>query len=122
MIAVWGLAYKPDTASTKNSPAVHLLQSLLSYRVRVYDPQATLGGVVGKNVVQTESALEACRGADVLVIMTPWREFAHLPVERVAERARKPVVIDCWRLLGDDIEDAVELVRLGTPLETHIAR
>jgi UDP-glucose 6-dehydrogenase len=78
--------------------------------------------VLGDSARPCASAGEVLERSDVVVIATPWREFAHLPVERVAERARKPVVIDCWRLLGDDIEDAVELVRLGTPLETHITR
>ena len=78
--------------------------------------------LLGAGVRPCASAGEVLERSDVVVITTPWREFAHLPLERVADRERKPVLIDCWRLLGDEMAGAVEIVRLGTPLETHIAR
>jgi UDPglucose 6-dehydrogenase len=126
-VGVLGLSYKPDTGVVEESPGIALAALLAESGVReinVYDPVATDAAalVLGDSARPCASAGEVLERSDVVVIATPWREFAHLAVERVADRARKPVVIDCWRLLGDDIEDAVELVRLGTPLETHITR
>ncbi|GIW78853.1 MAG: UDP-glucose 6-dehydrogenase [Gemmatales bacterium] len=122
-IAIWGLAYKQDTKSTKNSPALFLLESLKAFAVRVYDPQVTLPSscLAGrqnteKKIVQTGSALEACRGADVLVVMTPWKEFFTIDPCDIANALRGRVIIDplaciqshAWRDLG------VSYHRLGT--------
>jgi UDPglucose 6-dehydrogenase len=93
VIAIWGLSYKPNTNSTKNSPTWALLDSLLTIPVQLYDPQATLDKGY-PNVVQTPSALEACRGAHVLVIMTAWEEFASISARAVKEVMAQPIVID----------------------------
>jgi UDPglucose 6-dehydrogenase len=93
-IAVWGLAYKPDTTSTKNSPALHLLDALRPYAVQTYDPRVRLDGAGFSNVRQSASALDACIGADVLTIMTPWMDFAGIAPHLLAERMRGRVVID----------------------------
>jgi len=89
-IAVWGLAYKQDTASTKNSPALALLQSLKGLPVQTYDPQ-----VKGT----ASSALDACSGADVLVVMTPWKEFASYTPMQISDRMPGRVVIDPFAVL-----------------------
>jgi UDPglucose 6-dehydrogenase len=89
-IAVWGLAYKQDTASTKNSPALALLESLKEFPVRTYDPQVK-GSV--------SDALEACAGAAALVVMTPWKEFASYTATQIRERMSGRVVIDPFAVL-----------------------
>jgi hypothetical protein len=53
----------------------------------------------------------------VVVIATPWPEFAQLPVASAMQAGRRPVVIDCWRMLADeDYAQAFEIVRLGSAL------
>jgi UDPglucose 6-dehydrogenase len=126
-VGVLGLSYKPDTGVVEESPGIALAALLAESGVReinVYDPVATDAAtlVLGDVAHPCASAGEVLERSDVVVIATPWREFAHLPVERVADRDRKPVVIDCWRLLADDLDEAFTVVRLGTPLETHVAR
>jgi D-glycero-D-manno-heptose 1,7-bisphosphate phosphatase len=96
-IAIWGLAYKKDTASTKNSKSLEVIRELAgTARLRAYDPQVKQldGGVTlcGRD--------EALDGADGLLIMTEWDEFAKVdPV--VFKRMRRPVVIDCVGILRD---------------------
>jgi UDPglucose 6-dehydrogenase len=92
-VAVWGIAYKPDTASTKNSPSLALLQALGPASVRAYDPRATLNGAL-PHVSLGADALDVCRDADVLVIMTPWKEFASVDVEEIRKAMRGRVIID----------------------------
>jgi UDPglucose 6-dehydrogenase len=126
-VGILGLSYKPDTGVVEESPGIALAELLAGSGVReinVFDPVATgaASELLGDRARACASAGEVLERSDVVVIATPWREFAHLPVERTADRDRKPVVIDCWRLLGDDMEEAVELVRLGMPLETRISR
>jgi hypothetical protein len=55
--------------------------------------------------------------SDVVVIATPWPEFAELPVDALAGDERRPVVIDCWGLLSDEAYgEVMDIVRLGRQL------
>src|SRR2546423_511985 len=94
VIVVWGLAYKQDTTSTKNSPALALVDALKPFSIRAYDPQVVLSGDVGSNFFQTSSAIEACRGADDLVIMTPWLDFSSVSVAHIRDANAGRVVVD----------------------------
>ena len=94
MLALWGLAYKAGTASIKNAPAMTLLDALETWAVRAYDPVVSLNGAGSSRVIQTDSALEACRGADALAIMTPWPMFAEVEWPRVRALMRGDTVID----------------------------
>jgi len=120
VIALWGLAYKADTASTKNSAALHLLRSLSSCRVQVYDPRAILPAGEFVHCQFVASAEEACRGADALVILTPWREFAAMDVARVRDLLRGDLVIDPFGVLeSDHCQDlGLSHVTLGKPANT----
>ena len=98
VIAVWGLAYKPDTHSTKNSPALALVRSLGDFAVNIYDPEARLEeSRAGLN--QSATPLDACAGADVLVVMTPWSELASVAPADVFERVAGHCVIDPYGAL-----------------------
>ena len=114
-VAVWGLAYKENTASTRNSPGVELLTALKGFRRRAYDPAARLDLPGDRLYVQCNAPIDACENADVLLIMTPWPELA--TVEPVAIRAamRGRMVIDPFGLLSTTACAAAGLghVRLG---------
>ncbi|MFN8391605.1 MAG: nucleotide sugar dehydrogenase [Bdellovibrionota bacterium] len=100
LIGIWGIAYKPDTHSIKNSPSVALIDSLKAQRVRAYDPMVKLGERAANRVVQAESALHACEGADVLVLITPWSEFKKIPAGEVANAMKGRVVLDPFGALS----------------------
>jgi UDPglucose 6-dehydrogenase len=118
-IAVWGLAYKPDTSSTKNSPALALMQSLTSFPIRAYDPRVRLDGVAFPNVVQVDSALEACRGASVLAVMTPWAEFSSCDLEEVRRGMARHAIVDPFGCLDRALCAALGFrhLRLGAAVE-----
>jgi len=97
-LAVWGLAYKQDTHSIKNSPSIALLRSLPDYRWQAYDPAATIAAGDFPQVRVCSSALEAASDADVLVVMTPWKEFASVPLDRLATR----YVLDPYGILDGE--------------------
>jgi UDPglucose 6-dehydrogenase len=115
--AVLGLAYKPDTASTTNSPSLALLAALAPFAVRVYDPVVTPRAVFHPRLVGAASALDACAGADALVIMTPWNEFRQLRAEAIAARLRGRTVIDPYAMLDAGACRAARLdyLTLGSP-------
>lgn len=93
-LAVWGLAYKEHTASTKNSPSIALLDALGARGVRAYDPVAELPERLRGSVTMAADPLAACDGADVLVVMTPWPGLRDVPLDRVAAAMRGRTLID----------------------------
>lgn len=78
IFAILGLAYKKDTDSIKNSPALALIESLQGYRVRAFDPTVTHLPDYYPTFDVVGTIEEACAGADVLLIMTPWDMFRNL--------------------------------------------
>jgi len=90
VIAVWGLTYKADTHSTKNSPSLELLRGLCGRRVRAHDPLAVIDAQEFGWVTRCASPLDAAAGADALVVMTPWKLYGSVetPALRAAMKGR----------------------------------
>ena len=96
-VTVLGLAFKPGTDDTRESPAFPVIEALLGEgaTITVYDPvaQAELDNV--STAPDLESAIEA---ADAIVLVTRWPEFEALP-QLLAGRERQPIVVDGRRML-----------------------
>jgi UDPglucose 6-dehydrogenase len=116
-VAVWGLAYKEDTHSVKNSPAVHLLSSLGGVSVRAFDPAVKNLPLNISNLQLAENELDTCESADALVIVTPWKQFADIAPREIAQRMRGTLILDPFSLLSADQCLAVGLSHhaLGRP-------
>ncbi len=99
LIAVLGLAYKQDTHSTKNSPSIALLDSLKAFRVRVFDPVVAASAAPNPRCHAAASELEACEGADVLAVMTPWPQFRALAPAQIASCLKGSTVLDPYSVL-----------------------
>ncbi len=114
-IAVLGLAYKENTRSTKNSPALVLLDHLKSHEVSVFDP--VVPASAAPQALGTDSALAACEGADVTVIATPWPEFGELDPKALAVTMNGTTVIDPYAMLDGAQVTAAGLTHhtLGRP-------
>ena len=102
-ITVLGIAFRPDTNDTRESPAIPIVTSLLAEgaHVTVYDPAAAaeatkLFGTTVKVAATLDSAIAE---AEAILIVTRWSEFKELP-ERLAALGRNPVVIDGRRMLS----------------------
>jgi UDPglucose 6-dehydrogenase len=91
-VAAWGLAFKANTNDVRASPAMAIIARLVAAgaEVRSYDP--AVEQVDGLKVV--DSALEACDGADALVVLTEWDEFRRVDWDEVGERMRTRTVVD----------------------------
>ena len=114
VLAVWGLAYKRNTRSTKNSMALRVIADL-GHRadVRAWDP-AVGAGDVDLPVKIVGDAAEALDGADGLLILTDWPEFG-TPSTAALARMRRRVVIDCVSIVDrarTDLRD-VTYVAMG---------
>ena len=97
-IAIWGLAFKPNTDDVREAPALAVICALLAAgaQVSVYDPVAMNVGaqIIGDGCRFAAGAYEALDDADALVLATEWPEFRSPDVEEMAKRMRGRVVID----------------------------
>jgi UDPglucose 6-dehydrogenase len=96
---ILGLAYKENTHSTKNSPSLALIADLQPWSIRVYDPAVPAAAVRHPAVIAASSAVEAARGADALLIMTPWPEFRTLSPASLTAVMRGRAIVDPFRIL-----------------------
>jgi UDPglucose 6-dehydrogenase len=115
---ILGLAYKENTHSTKNSPSLALIADLQSWSIRVYDPAVSASAVSHPAAAAAPSALEAARGSDALLIMTPWPEFRTLSPADLAAVMRGRVIADPFRVLEPTALRAAgfSYFTLGAPL------
>jgi len=100
-VGILGLAYKEDTASMKNSPALALIDGLSGVRIAAYDPAVNWQDAELAYVKHAHAPLEACADADAVAIMTPWREFRDLAPSDIAAAMRGKLVVDPYRMLDD---------------------
>jgi UDPglucose 6-dehydrogenase len=110
-VAVWGLAFKPNTDDIREAPAfdiIHILQ-MEGAHIRAYDPVAMPNAQAAlKNVTFCENAYCAAEGADALVIVTEWNEFKYADWARVGASMKQKIVID-----GRNIYEPDKLRELG---------
>src|ERR1700756_557590 len=103
-LGVLGLAFKGGTDDIRESPAILLVRSLLQEgcKVTAYDPAAIERArvVLPEGVEFAKSSYEAASGADALLILTEWEEFASLDLRELNSRLRYPIVIDGRNLYG----------------------
>ncbi len=97
-LAVWGLAFKPQTDDIREAPALVLIDELLAAgcRVQVYDPEAMshVERLWGDRLVYAQHPNEALDGADALAIVTEWRQFYHPDFIEIKRRLKQPVIFD----------------------------
>ena len=97
-IAVWGLAFKPNTDDMREAPAIPLIEALLSAgaKVQAYDPEAmaVARGIFGNRISFASSNYDALKGADALVIVTEWSTFRRPDFNRMRSLMRTPVIFD----------------------------
>lgn len=97
-MAVWGLAFKPNTDDMREAPSVVVIKGLLERgaRVAVYDPQAMKNArtILGETVEYCRSGYEAAEGADALILLTEWLEFREPDFTKLASMMRRKAVFD----------------------------
>ena len=114
-IALWGLAFKPETDDMREAPALVIIDRLIKAgaKVNVYDPVAMdeCKRRIGDVVVYCKDMYEAVIDADVLALITEWKQF-RIPSWKVIKKAmRNVLVVD-----GRNIYDKRELEQEQIPL------
>jgi UDPglucose 6-dehydrogenase len=97
-VAVWGLAFKPETDDMREAPAVSLINELLKLgcKVKAYDPVARheAKNFFKDQVELVEHAYDVLPGSDALAILTEWNEFRTPDFEMIKRELKNPVVFD----------------------------
>ena len=111
-VAVWGLAFKPQTDDMREAPALTLIDQLLDAGASViaHDPAAMHEAKRRLNgkVSFADSNYDAAEGADALVIVTDWNEYRHPDFGRIRSALRTPIVVD-----GRNLYDPGKMSALG---------
>lgn len=96
-IAIWGLAFKPDTDDIREAPALYIIDELLAAGAVVcaYDPEAMANvKKTGRKIEFAKGQYEAIEGADALVICTEWSAFRTPDFERMISQIKYKVIFD----------------------------
>ncbi|ENK0364151.1 UDP-glucose/GDP-mannose dehydrogenase family protein [Campylobacter jejuni] len=111
-IAVLGLAFKDGTDDCRESPAVDIVFKLLEQKVQIcaYDPKAMdlAKQILGDEIDYANSMYEAIKDADVIAILTEWKEFSSLDLKKAYDLVRHKKIIDLRNLI-----DKNEAINLG---------
>ena len=113
-IALWGLAFKPNTDDMREAPSRVLMESLWNAgaKVRAFDPEAAeeTHRIYGErdDLVVCDSSMDALKGADALAIVTEWREFRSPDFDLIKERLANHVIFD-----GRNLYDPTFVESLG---------
>ena len=110
-VAVWGLAFKPETDDMREAPSRSFLEAALDagVRVKAYDPVAmpeaqklyTKYCSLGE-LALCKSALEAVDGADALVVITEWKEFKNPNFDLIKTFLKQPIIFDGRNIYSPD--------------------
>ncbi|MDM4764882.1 UDP-glucose/GDP-mannose dehydrogenase family protein [Pelomonas sp. SE-A7] len=119
--ALWGLAFKPDTDDMREAPSRVIIDELVrrGAAVRAYDPVAqqeaarVLEGTPRLSIV--ESAMDAIKGADALLIVTEWKEFRSPDFDAIQQELSTPVIFDGRNLYEPELVRAmgIEYLPIG---------
>ena len=111
-IAIWGLAFKPNTDDMREAASLVLIDELLAAGATVvaHDPVAMheTQRKLGDRIEYAESSYDAVTGADALVIVTDWNEYRHPDFGRIKGALKAPVVVD-----GRNLYDRRKMEGLG---------
>jgi UDPglucose 6-dehydrogenase len=97
-LAVWGLAFKPNTDDIREAPSVTVLDGLLAEgaRLQVFDPKAMPQAkrLFGDKLVYASNKYDCLEQADALLLLTEWNEFRRPNFEAMVQQLRHPVIFD----------------------------
>ena len=110
-VGVLGLAFKPNTDDVRFAPSIGIIKSLLEKgaRVKAFDP-AAMGNAkkILKGIEYCKGTFETASGADALAIVTEWKEFQEMDLEKTKKTLKRPLIID-----GRNIFSPLKMKELG---------
>lgn len=112
VVALWGLAFKPQTDDIREAPSLAIIRELLAHgaKVHAHDPIAIspVRKLFGGAVEFFENGYDALKGAEAWMVVTEWNEFRRPDFERITKLMKQPVLFD-----GRNLYDAKEMKDRG---------
>ena len=116
-IALWGLAFKPNTDDIRDAPAIDMINALTTAgaTITAYDPEAmpNVKNKIGDKIKYATNQYEALAGADILVIATEWSEFRTPDFEIIVKELPSKVIFD-----GRNLFDVTKMKEMGYHYES----
>ncbi len=116
-IALWGLAFKPNTDDIREASAIDIIQELLKEgaTVSAFDPEAmeNVHKLLGNTITLTEKSYDALKDADALIIVTEWNEFRQPDFEKISKLLKNKAIFD-----GRNLFDNEQMRELGFHYES----
>ena len=116
-IALWGLAFKPNTDDIRDAPAIDMINALTAAgaTITAYDPEAmpNVKNKLGDKIKYATNQYEALTGADILVIATEWSEFRTPDFEIIVKELPSKVIFD-----GRNLFDVAKMKEMGYHYES----
>jgi len=102
-VAIWGLTFKPKTDDVRESPAIDIINGLISHgiTVKAYDPKGMDNAreIFQDRIQYAGDAYEALEGSDCLAIITEWNLFKSPDIKRIKSLLKRPVIVDSRNIL-----------------------
>ena len=103
-VAIWGLTFKPKTDDVRESPAIDIINNLISHgvKIRAYDPKGMDNAreIFQDRIRYSDDAYEALDGTDCLAIITEWNMFKSPDIKRIKSLLKRPVIVDSRNILN----------------------
>ena len=116
-IAIWGLAFKPETDDIREAPAITIIHKLLKAgaKVKAYDPEAmpNFKEQVTEAIAYCEDMYETLEGADALAIVTEWSLFRMPDFDLIKSKLSAPAVFD-----GRNVYNVKDMLDMGFHYES----
>lgn len=110
--ALLGLAFKPDTDDMREAKSIEIVERLIQKKAKIrgYDPAAVENArkIFGKRMHYAKNAYDAARDADAIILLTEWREFKLLNMERIRYSMKQAILFD-----GRNLYDPERVRKLG---------
>ncbi|MBP6184288.1 MAG: UDP-glucose/GDP-mannose dehydrogenase family protein [Saprospiraceae bacterium] len=121
-IAIWGLAFKPNTDDIREAPALYIIDQLLEKgaSIRAYDPEAMdhIRKIYGDRITLCDNAYDVLDGADALAIITEWSLFRSPDFDEMRRRLKAMVIFDGRNVF--DLEDIRQEVQYYESIGRHV--
>ena len=107
-IAIWGLAFKPNTDDLREAPSIDIIGALLKEgaTIKAYDPVAMRRmKAIFPEITYCKNPYEAAQDADAIVLLTEWNEFKQIDLKKVKNSVKYPLIVDGRNVYSiDDME------------------
>ena len=100
-VAVWGLTFKANTDDLRDSPSIEIVSRLLALGAQVYcyDPAVSEIPALISQARLAKTAEDSCNGADILLVLTEWPQFAMIKPSQLVTEMSSLQVVDCRNIL-----------------------